>query len=176
MGIDGQLNIPLFHPLTAGDNRYRCTKPQPIDRPLGIFNIGHIAQGAGHCGIVSSIGLWLKYTPISHRALSHPRGVPRRLAHHPHTRRCLSLLHLKSLRWMVFATRWSEARDCSALDRRARVPCSFPSWKVPYWIGYQTNNRSEMMGIDTYCEPQWIGFGMYRSVLEATIGRGQRPQ
>lgn len=46
-------------------------------------------------------------------------------------------------------------------------------WIIPYAISYQANNRSETMGIDTYRGSQQVDFGVYREVLQATIGLGQ---
>ena len=36
------------------------------------------------------------------------------------------------------------------------------TWTIPYRIDYWNINRSEIMTIDTYCEPQSVGFGAYR--------------
>ena len=48
-------------------------------------------------------------------------------------------------------------------------------WMIPYLVGYRTNNRSEMMVSDVYyCEPQWIGFGVYRRILRATVNSRTR--
>ena len=33
--------------------------------------------------------------------------------------------------------------------------------KLPYRKGYCANNGSAIMRIDTYCGPQWVGFGVY---------------
>ena len=161
MGIDGQLNIPLFHPPTAGDNRYRCTKPQPIDRPLGIFNRPYCPRcRALPRGIFDS---FVAKTPPVRIELNDPRGVLRTLRSIPiYIRRCLSLFYLKSsMKGMVFATRWCEARACtsSVLGRPACVPCSFFR-TVVFSIGYQTDSRSEMVDIDTSYEPQWVGSGV----------------
>ena len=38
MGIKRQLSIPLFHPPTAGDNKFQYAISQPIGRPIGTFN------------------------------------------------------------------------------------------------------------------------------------------
>ena len=83
------------------------------------YSIRDIAHGAGHCGVVFSIGSWLRHLQFE-QSLQIQAACPFKLAQHPRIRRCLSLLCLLSLTWVVFATRWCEARACSVLDMFVR--------------------------------------------------------
>ena len=57
------------------------------------------------------------------------------------------------------------------------VPFLIIPWTMPYRKGcYCATNRSEIMRIDTDCGLQWVGFGVYRYVLQGTLRVGQRPQ
>ena len=162
MGIDRQLSIPLFHPPTAGDNRYRCAVPQPIGRPVGTFNRPYCPRcRALWRGIFDRFGA-KRHVPSVRLELNNPRGVARELAQHVLIRHCLSLLFLKSLRWTFFATRWCEGLACSVLDRLGVVWVLLIPRITPYLIGFRANNMWDMMVIDTDCEPQWVGSGVYR--------------
>ena len=64
---------------------------------------------------------------------------------------------------------YCEAPSCSVLHRRLCAnPFLLITWRMPYQKGYITNNVSEIMRINTYCRPHWVGFGVCQYVLDVS--------